>query len=155
MDNNKLFYSLPLGIVYQNPQGAIIAANPAAEKILGISIDQMQGKKSIDPHWRTIKEDGSDFPGEEHPAMMALKNNKPINNVIMGVFHPKKNDHVWIEINAIPQFKEGATKPYQVYTTFTDITKRILSTKALSKSDENESKLSKNVQKCPPVETSF
>ncbi len=146
MDNNKLFYSLPLGIVYQNPQGAIIAANPAAEKILGISIDQMQGKKSIDPHWRTIKEDGSDFPGEEHPAMMALKNNKPINNVIMGVFHPKKNDHVWIEINAIPQFKEGETKPYQVYTTFTDITKRILSTKALSKSDENSRSLLENIR---------
>lgn len=145
MDNKKLFFSLPLGIVYQDPHGAIIAANPAAEKILGISLDQMQGKKSIDPDWKTIKEDGSDFPGEEHPAMMALKHSKSITNVIMGVFHPKKNKHVWIEINAIPQFKKDETKPYQVYTTFTDITKRILSRKALRESEEYSRSLLENI----------
>ena len=145
MDNKKLFFNLPIGIVYQNPQGIITMANPAAEKITGLSLDQMQGKKSINPLWKTIKEDGSDFPGEEHPAMMAQKYGKPINNVIMGIFHPKKNDYIWIELSAVPLFKNGETKPYQVYTTLTDITKRISSIKALRESEEYSRSLLENI----------
>ncbi|MBT7080934.1 MAG: response regulator, partial [Chloroflexi bacterium] len=56
------------GVVYQDRDGAIIYANPAAEQILGLTIDQMHGRTSTDPLWRAIKEDGSDFPGGEHPA---------------------------------------------------------------------------------------
>ena len=35
-----------LGVVYQDNNGLIISANPAAEEILGLSIDQMQGRTS-------------------------------------------------------------------------------------------------------------
>ena len=62
-----------LGVVYQDNNGLIISANPAAEEILGLSFDQMQGRTSTDPRWKSIHEDGSNFPGESHPAMVALK----------------------------------------------------------------------------------
>ncbi|MDZ4154903.1 PAS domain-containing protein, partial [Methylicorpusculum sp.] len=44
--SGSLFDALPLGIVYQNLRGQIISANPAAEKILGLSLDQMRGVTS-------------------------------------------------------------------------------------------------------------
>ncbi|MCE5214207.1 MAG: PAS domain S-box protein, partial [Methanobacterium sp.] len=59
-----LFESLSLGVVYQDQDGFIISANPAAEEILGLTLDQMQGRSSTDPLWRSVHEDMSDFPGE-------------------------------------------------------------------------------------------
>ncbi|MFC1978638.1 PAS domain-containing protein [Chloroflexota bacterium] len=122
----NLFETMAQGVVYQDASGNILSANPSAERILGLSIDEMQGRTSIDPRWRSIHEDGADFPGETHPAMVALKTGKRVNNVIMGVFSPRDSQMHWININAVPQFKQGEKKPYQVYTTFEDITERKL-----------------------------
>ena len=119
-----LFDTMAQGVVYQNDAGEITSCNAAAERILGLTKDQMQGRTSIDPHWKAIHEDGSSFPGETHPSMVALKYGKAVLNTIMGVFHPQKNDYAWIMINAIPLFKQNEDKVCQVYTTFTDITER-------------------------------
>jgi two-component system CheB/CheR fusion protein len=117
-----LFDTMELGVVYQNESGEITSANPAAESILGLTLDQMQGKKSIDPHWHAVREDGSPFPGEEHPSMTALKTGSKIRDVIMGVYNPRKKSTTWINVSAVPMFKPGAKKPFQVYATFHDIT---------------------------------
>jgi PAS domain S-box-containing protein len=121
-----LFVTMVQGVVYQDESGRIIDANPAAERILGLSLEQMQGLTSADPRWHAIHEDGSDYPGEAHPAMIALKTGKTINDVVMAVFHPKDEKYTWISISAVPLFKPGESKPYQVYTTFDDITERKL-----------------------------
>ncbi|MEI7727022.1 MAG: PAS domain S-box protein [Bacteroidota bacterium] len=112
------------GIIYQNSEGIIIEANPAAQNILGLTMDQMQGRTSYDPRWRAIKEDGSGFPGEEHPAMISLKTGKIIQGSIMGVFNPVEERLHWVNINTIPLTLEGADLPYVVYTIFDDITER-------------------------------
>jgi len=117
-----LFETMAQGVVYQNAEGTIISANPAAERILGLSFDQMIGRTSMDPRWKSIHEDGSDFPGETHPAIVALKTGERVNDTIMGVFNLKEEDYRWIIINAVPQYRGGETRPYQVYTTFDDIT---------------------------------
>lgn len=117
-----LFDNMAQGVVYQNADGAITHANRAAEEILGLTLDQMQGKTSIDPDWFAIKNDGSPFPGDQHPAMVALKTGQPIINVEMGVHHPGKKEYVWILISAIPEFEPGSKKPSRVFATFTNIT---------------------------------
>jgi PAS domain S-box-containing protein len=119
-----LYQSMVQGVVFQDVNGHIIHANPSAEKILGLTLDQMQGCSSIDPHWHSVHEDGSAFPGQLHPAMIALHAGKPVYNQVMGVFNPASESYRWININAIPRFKDGEDKPYQVYTTFEDITER-------------------------------
>ena len=86
-----LFETMVFGVVYQDINGQIISANRAAEEILGLSIDQMQGRTSTDPRWKSIHEDGSEFLGETHPAMVALKTGKIIKNVIMGFLTLKMN----------------------------------------------------------------
>lgn len=120
----QLFETMAQGVVYQNDQGEIIKANSAAMRLLGLTLDQMIGRTSIDPRWHTIYEDGSPFPGQEHPAMVALRTGEPVQDVVMGVFHPEKEAHVWIIVNAEPEFRPGETKPFQVFATFTDITER-------------------------------
>ncbi|KKK71271.1 hypothetical protein LCGC14_2915590, partial [marine sediment metagenome] len=95
-----LFETMEQGVVYQNASGEITSANPAAERILGLTLDQMQGRTSIDPRWRAVHEDGTTFPGEEHPSMIALKTGGVVNDVIMGVFNPETEVYRWILINA-------------------------------------------------------
>lgn len=120
----SLFETMAQGVVYQNAAGEIIRANPASTKILGLTLDQMQGRTSMDPAWKAIMEDGRDFPGEQHPAMIALKTGRPVMNTTMGVFNPIEDRTKWININAVPQFLPGEERPYQVYTTFEDLTQR-------------------------------
>ncbi len=136
-----LFETMLQGVIYQNEKGEILSANPAAEKILGMSLAQMQGRTSLDPRWRAIREDESDFPGEEHPAMVALRSGQEVRGQVMGMFNPKKNAITWIRVNAIPQFNEGDSKPYGVYVTFEDITPYRLGGKRLRESEERYRRL--------------
>jgi PAS domain S-box-containing protein len=119
------FDAIPLGVVLQDPDGTISAANPAAEKILGLSLDQLQGRTSFDPRWHSIHEDGSDFPGQDHPAMITLRTGQPVRDVVMGVFNPQTNKINWININAVVLSNQPNPPPYPVMTTFEDITERM------------------------------
>lgn len=119
-----LFETMVQGVVYQKSDGGIISANPAAERILGMTFDQMRGVTSFDPCWRSVKEDGSTLSGEDHPAMVALRTGEPVFGFVMGVHASTNAATRWILVNACPQFREEEDKPYQVYTTFEDITER-------------------------------
>ena len=68
-----LVETMAQGVVYQSRDGRILSTNPAGLRILGLTFDQMRGRTSLDPRWRTVREDGSDFPGEMHPSMEALR----------------------------------------------------------------------------------
>ena len=131
-----LFETMAQGVVYQDAGGKIISANPAAGRILGLTIDQILGRESVDPRWKSIHENGTDFPGEEHPSMVALRTGKPVENVVMGVFNPISDEYRWILINATPEFREDEETPYRSYTTFTDITEQKNAEKALQESEE-------------------
>ena len=143
--HHSLFEISLQGIVYQDSEGLIVNANPAAQRILGLTLDQMQGRTSSDPNWRAIKEDGSDFPGEEHPATVSLKTGKVIQNVIMGIFNPADEIVHWINISASPLFKDGESAPHMVYTVFEDITERRQAVKELQQSHARYSSMISNI----------
>lgn len=131
----SLFENMTLGVVYQDSDGHITLANRAAQEILGLSLDQMTGRTSLDPHWRAMREDGSDLPGEEHPAMVALRTGKVVTDVLMGVYHPGREEERWIRVAAVPEFHPGETTPFRVFATFDDVTERRQSEQAIA---ENE-----------------
>jgi PAS domain S-box-containing protein len=134
--HRTLFETMAQGAVYQDANGQILSANPAAERILGLTLDQMQGRTSVDPRWKAIRRDGSDFPGDVHPAMVSLQTGQPVKDVVMGVFHPQEKKYYWINVNAVPLFNPGKDNPYQVYTTFSDITEQIQAERKIRKLNE-------------------
>ncbi|MHB1153491.1 MAG: PAS domain S-box protein [Eubacteriales bacterium] len=120
--HRRLFETMTQGVIYQAADGKIISANPAAERILGMTIDQMQDRTSMDSAWHSICEDGSVLPGSEHPAMIALQTGNKVGPVVIGIYQPQIKNHVWLSVIATPLFRPGKTNPFQVYTTFNDIT---------------------------------
>ena len=119
-----LYETMSQGVVHQDAEGRIISANPAAQRILGMTLDELQGRTSADPQWRNIHEDGSDFPGEEHPIVLARKTGAPVRDVVMGTYFPRDGQYHWMKVDAVPQFRPGEERPYQVYAVFEDITER-------------------------------
>ncbi|NNG01508.1 MAG: PAS domain S-box protein, partial [Desulfobacteraceae bacterium] len=131
----SLFNNMIQGAFYRQSDGSITDINPAGLEMFGLTRDQFLGKALIDPGWKVIREDGSDFPGEQQPSMESLQTGKPVKNKIIGVFNPNRNEHVWLNIDAIPQFKEGEEKPYRVFVTMHDITERKKSEEKLRESE--------------------
>jgi len=116
-----VFNAMGEGVVMQDQSGAIVACNSSAERILGLTTDQMMGRTSMDPRWEAIHEDGMPFPGETHPAMVTLRTGEPCTNVIMGVHRPDEG-LAWIRISSQPIRMEDGDKPEAVVTTFSEIT---------------------------------
>jgi diguanylate cyclase (GGDEF)-like protein/PAS domain S-box-containing protein len=123
-----LFETVPQGVVYQDVTGRISSANPAAQRILGLTLDQLQGRTSIDPRWKAMRENGGPLPGEDHPAMQALRTGRPVEDVVMGISVPDRG-HVWIMVSATPLFRNGRLDG--VYSSFEDITQQVLLSKEL------------------------
>ncbi len=131
-----LYETMAQGVVFQAADGRIISANPAAQRILGLTLDQLQGRTSSDPRWRAMRADGSDFPGEEHPAMVALRTGRRVEAVRMGIYHPEADATRWVLIDAVPRFRAGELHPHQVFTVFTDITDLRTAEAALQESED-------------------
>ena len=110
------------GIVVHSRDGGIETSNHSAELILGFTTDTITGRSSMNPLWHAIHEDGSDFPPEEHPAMVTLHTGRSQMGVVMGLRRPN-GILTWLSVNTQPLFQFDETYPSAVVTTFTDITR--------------------------------
>ena len=115
--------SLVEGIVVQDITGKIVAFNASALRILGLTAEQLTGRRSLDPSWAAVHADGTPFPGEQHPAMETLRTGEPLLGVLMGVrLHGGGTRS--ISINTQP-LRDGHSGPLQgVVCSFQDITAR-------------------------------
>ena len=112
--------SLIEGLVLQDHNGRIAEWNPAAERVLGLSGDELAGRTSVDPRWFATHADGTPWPGETHPAMVALRTGRPVTADAMGVHRPDGTG-VWLSVNAQPII-DGTGSTTGVLTVFADIT---------------------------------
>jgi PAS domain S-box-containing protein len=102
-----LWAALPTGVVVQDKTGMIVETNPAAERLLGLTAAQLLGRNSVDPRWRALRDDGSTYPGSEHPSMRTLATGQALSNQTMGIVLPG-GEARWLLINTEPQRdKEG------------------------------------------------
>ncbi|WP_404788051.1 EAL domain-containing protein [Altericista sp. CCNU0014] len=131
---HSILEALAEGVTLQDASSTILASNTNAATILGLSPEQMMGRSSLDPQWQAIHEDGSLFPGEQHPTVVTLRTGKPCRNVIMGIPKPD-NDLTWISVNSQPLFRPDEQNPYGVVASFSDITEQKWAEDALKKSE--------------------
>jgi PAS domain S-box-containing protein len=111
--------SLHEGLVMQDAQGRLISWNPAALQILGLTDDQIAGRTSMDPRWRSVREDGSDLPGDQHPSMISLATQRSQVGTVLGIHDPGGSLR-WLRVNAAPIIDERSEA--RVVSSFVDIT---------------------------------
>lgn len=112
--------SLSEGLVLHAPDGRIVEWNPAAERVLGLSGDEMGGRTPVDPRWRAVRPDGAPWPGEDHPASRVLRTAQPVVAETMGVHRPD-GSLVWLRVSAQPTL-DAANHLTGVVASFEDIT---------------------------------
>jgi two-component system CheB/CheR fusion protein len=115
------FERIAEGIIFQASGGDITFVNAAAERILGLPRNLMQGRSTADPLSQAVHEDGSPFSPESCPAMVALATGRPVEDVVMGVLNPSREQRVWITMTATPVLPPGEGKPSHVSMVFHEI----------------------------------
>lgn len=121
------------GVVFQQQDGRIVDANPAAERILGLSRDQLLGLTSFDPRWQAVNAQGLPLAGEQHPAVVTLRTGVEQNQCVMGV-REHDGDTRWLSVNT-RAVGDGETVPAAVVASFTDITAARLAESQLRESE--------------------
>jgi PAS domain S-box-containing protein len=114
-----------VGILLQLTDGTIAACNPLAERILGYSTEQLIGKSTFEPPWRTIDTYGSTLLAENYPWNLALRTGQPRNNEVIGFYRPS-GELVWLKLDSQPLFRDREPLPYAVVTNIVDVSDRNL-----------------------------
>ncbi|MEK8018066.1 MAG: PAS domain S-box protein [Candidatus Parabeggiatoa sp.] len=135
---DEMISVLQEGVVLQYANGTIGACNPSAERILALSADQMMGWTLIDPDWHLIREDGSPFPTETHPAICTLRTGQSYADVVIGIVKPDES-LIWIRIHSYPLWRDDVMTPYAVVISFSDITHYKETEQALRKTADSPS----------------
>ncbi|SDX12983.1 PAS domain S-box protein [Flavobacterium degerlachei] len=120
-----LLNNLDAGVVVHALDTSIIMSNQNASELLGLKVEQMLGKQSIDPEWRFLNEDGSSMVIDDFPANRIVNTKESIKNVIAGVFRPISNDTAWLLVNGYPFFDTNGNL-VEIVISFIDITERKL-----------------------------
>ncbi len=119
----SLIDKVQTAIVLHDGQGHILTSNPLAQRLLGLSKDQLLGKALIDPEWHFLKEDGSVMPVAEYPVSRVLASRQPLRDYLAGIIRPDRDDVTWALVNVEPEYNE-AGEIAQVIVSFVDITER-------------------------------
>ncbi len=123
----RLFATMSQGVVYQDAGGAILAVNPAAERMFGRSKAEFSDWAVAGGTFDVVREDGVPFAVDAHPVVEALRTGRPVDGVLMGVQNPVEGGRRWLIVSAVPLFREGTATPFQVYATCSDLTELIRS----------------------------
>jgi PAS domain S-box-containing protein len=112
--------ALSEGVLLLTHDGRITTWNPSAERILGLSGQEIAERTTLDPRWQMVHEDGSPFLPEARPDQAAFCNGVTQQEVVMGVYKPD-GTLAWISVNAVPVCGPGETLPATVVVSFSDI----------------------------------
>lgn len=111
------------GAVFQDAAGKILAVNPAAERIIGKSAEQMMGHTTAEVLREMYDENGRPFSKDRYPSAITLRTGVPQRDVRERMGR-QDGTSVWISANTEPLVSAKGAKPYAVVITFHDITER-------------------------------
>lgn len=94
-----LFDLLPVGVSVLSERRTVIDVNPALERILSLSKDEMLSGKHRNRIY--LRADGTPLPPEAIPSVQAFDQQRPVENVELGIVK-EDGQTVWATISAIP-----------------------------------------------------
>ena len=125
----SLFETIACGVLVQGAKGEVLAANRAAEEILGVGLAEMRGRSSAEL-WE-VEEEGY---GKQRPALIALATRQPVRNYTFRI-RRRDGEVRWLQADSIPVLDQEA-EPTQVVSSIIDVTERNRAEDALRESEE-------------------
>lgn len=117
----SIFTTMEEAVVVYDATGGVIEANPAAERLLGVERNAIRGTSAVPSRWRVIHEDGRPCTLDERPARIALREEREVCGVVLGVERPD-GELRWVSVSAIPLRARADEAPYAAVATMSDIT---------------------------------
>lgn len=111
--------SMSEGVVVWNRDGAAVACNDAATRILGMTSADLVGRNANDVEWRAVRTDGAALSAGERPVNQVLRTGQPSANVVFGL-QSAAGVTTWIRVTAAPLFAADGSLD-GVTTTFVDV----------------------------------
>jgi PAS domain S-box-containing protein len=119
-----LIQDLDVGVLLQDAtDDRILLSNRAAEEMLGIAAPHLDHLSSHTWPWRLLREDGTDYPRDELPSVVAARTGEPVRNQIVGSFNIDSGEGRWLQVSAHPR-RQGSDGVRHVLVTMTDVTGR-------------------------------
>ena len=112
-----LFDVLPIGIAVSDKEGRLMEGNLMSEKLLGLSNEEVIRRQINGAEWQVVRPDGTPMPADEFASVRALKENRKIENVELGI-KKSPNETTWLIVSAAPIPIDGQG----VVITYTDVT---------------------------------
>ncbi len=119
----SLIRSIQAAVIVHNADGRVVTSNPTAQRLLGLSEDQLLGRSTRESGWHFINEDRTLMPVDEYPVARAFETRQPVRDLVIGISGTEADRITWALVNADPVLDDaGAVN--QVIVTFMDITER-------------------------------
>ena len=124
----------PAGIMLVNRQGRVVFANTCAERILGLSREQIIGRQHNAPEWGIADYEGHPLPDEALPFARILASGKPVRDVRFSIERPD-GMRVLLCVNAAPVLDEAGQIDGMV-AAVDDVTENVMAERSLRESEE-------------------
>jgi len=132
---SSIIRSMAEGVIVIDPDGRFSVANQRAAAILGAVPDALEALSLADFESECWRLDGTPIPREAFPASVTLATGRPQREVVVGLERPDGRQ-VWIEVSTEPVRPDESGRIQAVVATFSDITQRIETERALRESEE-------------------
>ncbi len=131
----SIIRSMAEGVMVVDTDRGFSLVNQRAADILGVDCEKLRQLSLDNFQLQCVREDGSEFPISEFPALITLETGEPRREVVMGIERSDQS-RVWIEISTEPVQGDSPQEVRSVVATFSDITARMKTEKALKNSEE-------------------
>lgn len=124
----------PIGILFVEQNRIITYANPASEKILGLTREEIIARDYTEPQWEHERFDGTPIPEEDLPFSLVTATGQPAFDIQYSI---KRRDgsRVYLNFNAVP-LKDSEEHLKGIVGFIEDITEKILAQKNKEKYEE-------------------
>ena len=130
----SVFSVLNEGVLLIGRDGAVLAHNPSAERILGHPPGTLDVYPSGFVGWDLVHLDGTPMTHDEYPVVRVFETGHPIHGEVIGV--PRDDGIAWLLNNADPMVDPQTGEIEAVVVSFADITERRRKERLLAERDE-------------------
>ena len=119
---SRIMETSPVGITLVDPDGQITFANSQAERVLGLTRDEITQRTYNSPAWRITAYDYKPFPDKDLPLQRVISTGQPVYDVQHMIERPDEH-RLFLSINGAPLLNEAGQVESVVFT-IEDITER-------------------------------